>query len=348
MVYSTGTEPKWVSVALNAPFVRWRIGHDAFIGAANLVGDPTRVQTEVLPNFYARFGRETVSRWFGRDMGCIELVESPGEPPYYDEVEALFDRAAPVYDQLVEGDRLNIHLRKVSQRLLRQLFLPGTRVLEIGCGTGLETIPMAQTGVDVVAIDISAKMLEELNKKIRALSLRDRIESRKGSASELAAVVDEFGPGSFDGAFSHFGALNCEPHLDAVPAALHRLVKPNGRISLGILNRTCLAEMFLFTLGLRPRRALARLHSAIPFGASQFGVRVFPYGPGEVRRLFAPYFAAERTFGVSVFVPPAHLGRRFRSHPRLLSMLEAFDDSLASRPMFRNLGDYFLMELRRY
>src|SRR5712691_3751978 len=229
VVYSTGTEPKWVSVALNAPFVRWRIGHDAFIGAANLVGDPTRVQTEVLPNFYARFGRETVSRWFGRDMGCIELVESPGEPPYYDEVEALFDRAAPVYDQLVEGDRLNIHLRKVSQRLLRQLFPPGTRVLEIGCGTGLETIPLAQTGVDVVAVDICAKMLEELNKKISALSLRDRIERRKGSASELPAVVHEFGPGSFDGAFSHFGALNCEPHLDPIPAALHQLLRSEER-----------------------------------------------------------------------------------------------------------------------
>lgn len=248
---------------------------------------------------------------------------------------------------MVEGDRLNLHLRHFSARILRRLFPPGSRVLEIGCGTGLETIPLAETGVDIVAIDISARMLEELDRKADLRSVRGRIETRKLPAGELEGIVGMFGPESFDGAFSHFGALNCEPHFDRIPSALYRLVKPGGGISLGILNRTCLSEMVLFALGLRPARALARLKARVPVGQSRFGVAVFPYGPGEVKRLFGRYFSAERAIGVSVFLPPPHLGRRLLPHPELLGLLETVERLAASRPFLRYLGDYFLLQMRR-
>src|SRR2546422_10578696 len=204
----------------------------------------------------------------------------------------MFDRAAAHYDRTVHNDRLNLHLRVVSSEIVRNWFRPGIRVLELGCGTGLETIPLAEAGAQIVAVDISAKMLAELDRKARAASVRDRVETRKGSIREHQRILSDFGPGSFDGAFSHFGALNCEPNLDGLPATLHRLVKANGRISLGVLNRTSLAEMVRFAAGMRPRRALARLHATLPVAQSQFGVLVFPHGPGQVRRLFWPVFSA--------------------------------------------------------
>src|SRR3989442_12933739 len=135
-------------------------------------------------------------------------------------------------------------------------------------------------------------MLAELDRKARATSLANLIVPRKGTISELSTVLSEFGPGSFDGAFSHFGAINCEPNLAGLPATLHWLIKPDGRISLGILNRTSLAEMLLFTASLRPKRAFARFRSG-PVGLSQFGVLVTLYGAEEVGRLFSPFFAGE-------------------------------------------------------
>jgi len=221
------------------------------------------------------------------------------------------------------------------------------RVLEIGCGTGLETIPLSRAGVDIVALDISGRMLEELDRSARAASVRERIDSRKRSASELATIVREYGPGSFDGAFSHFGALNCEPNLEPVPNALHELVKPNGKLSLGILNRTCLAEIVLFAAGHRPRRALARLQPSVPVGQSRFGVAVFPYGPVEITRRFSPFFSKEKEIGVSVCVPPPELGNRLLTHNTFLSLLEAVDRSLARWPFFRRLGDYVMMQFSR-
>ncbi len=305
------------------------------------------LQGEIFPEYTRQFGTARLSRWFGPQIGCIALAESASAASYYDQVEALFDQAARNYDRRVQDDPLNLHPRRVSSEVLRKLFPPGSRVLELGCGTGLETIPLAETGVNVVAFDISAKMLAELDRKARAADLGDRIVTRKGLISELSTIVTEFGPGSFDGAFSHFGALNCEPNLGGLPTTLHQLVKPNGRVSLGVLNRTSLAEMVLFVAALRPRRAFARLRSALPVGQSQFGVFVLPYGPAEVRRLFTPFFRVEKTFGVSVVLPPSHLGGRLHRHPRLLSLLESIDGSVVDRPMFRYLGDYFLMQLVR-
>jgi len=346
ILYSAANPPLWVSWAVT-DLIRWRIGERAFVGNARRVDDRARLQSDIVPEFNRHFGSERVSRWFGPLVGCIALSESAYGASYHAQVEALFDTAAPAYDRAVQADPLNLHPREVSVRVLRNLFSPGSRVLELGCGTGLETIPLAESGVSVVAVDISGKMLAELERKANSASLERWITARKGLLSDLSEIVREFGPGSFDGAFSHFGALNCEPSLNGLPEALHQLVKPAGRISLGVLNRTSLLEMVLFSATLRPRRALARLGTTLPVGRSQFGVGVFPRGPGEMRRLFSPFFEVEKTMGVSVLVPPAHLGTRLRRRPALLSLLKSIDRSVARRPLFRSLGDNFLMELVR-
>lgn len=45
---------------------------------------------------------------------------------------------------------------------------PGVRVLECGCGTGIFTREIAKTGADIVAIDISAALLEEAARQTSA------------------------------------------------------------------------------------------------------------------------------------------------------------------------------------
>ena len=344
VLYSAARPPEWISWATNA-FVRWRIGTETFVGNASPIDDQAALQ-EILPEYAQQFGMVSLSRWFGQEVGCIALTESMTELSYYDRVETLFDQAARDYDRMVQDDPLNMHPRQVSSEVLSNLFPSGSHVLELGCGTGLETIPLAEAGVNVVAVDISSRMLAELDRKVHATSLGNRITTRKGTIAQLSTIVSDFGPGSFDGAFSHFGAINCEPALAGLPATLHRLIKPAGRISLGIVNRMSIAEMLLFTASLRPKRAFARFRSG-PVRLSQFGVPVFLYGAQEVRRLFWPFFAKEKTTGVSVLLPPPYLGRRLQGHPGLRSLLQSMDGSVAHRPPFRNLGDYFLMQLVR-
>jgi SAM-dependent methyltransferase len=44
-------------------------------------------------------------------------------------------------------------------------------VLELGCGTGRLTLPMAETGASVVSVDIASRMLERLRGKLEGLDL---------------------------------------------------------------------------------------------------------------------------------------------------------------------------------
>jgi len=347
ILYPTQSQPDWVSQVGGSAVVRWSVRDKQFIGTARQLEDPVEVRTEILPAFEAVYGKERLSRWFGSGIGCVSLLASNDGVPYHRAVETLFDQSAPMYDQVVRSNRFDQHLRTTALETLKTRFSPGDRVLELGCGTGLETIPLAEAGVEILALDISRQMLHELNRKARAASIADRIETRRGPISDLSEIANDLVPGSFDGAFSHFGALNCEPHLASLPSTLYRLIKPKGAISLGVWNRTCLVEMFLFGLAFRPRRGLARFQTSVPVGQSRFGVPVFPYSPGEMKRLFSPFFSLTGAVGVSVLMPPYDLARRLLPHSRVIDLLEGGDRVVRDRPFFRYLGDHFLLELSR-
>jgi len=73
-----------------------------------------------------------------------------------------FDEWASLYDWVYAWklDDIPFYVDEAKRSL-------GT-VLELGCGTGRVTIPMAQAGIDVVGLDSSAKMLQVARRKARA------------------------------------------------------------------------------------------------------------------------------------------------------------------------------------
>jgi SAM-dependent methyltransferase len=69
-----------------------------------------------------------------------------------------------------------------------------TRVLDVGCGTGLQTRVLAQSSpAHFVAIDNHPPFVEELNRQAQALGIADRLEARVGDMRRL-----DVAPGSFD------------------------------------------------------------------------------------------------------------------------------------------------------
>ncbi len=345
---SGNPSPRWVQGMQGKVPLRWRIGPEAYFGRAEVLHDRRLIGDTILPAFRSKYGPERVEHWFGAGFLCLRLLAEGGEGSgYHAQVEALFDAIAPGYDATVAGNAFDRYLREVSLQILGRIFREGDHVLEIGCGTGLETLPLAHRGVEIVAVDLSDGMLKRLRKKVLDEGLLDRVVIRKLAAHELGKIVAEFGPRYFDGAFSNFGAINCEPHWGELPAVLGELIRSGGPLMLGVWNRVCLMEILLFGLGLRPRRALSRLRSPVPVGLSRFGIPVFPLAVEEVARGFSPYFHPEALIGLPVVVPPYDLGGRVPAPDLVMPLLASLDRILRGHFPFSRLGDHFLLTMRR-
>jgi 2-polyprenyl-3-methyl-5-hydroxy-6-metoxy-1,4-benzoquinol methylase len=101
---------------------------------------------------------------------------------------------------------------------------PGTRVLDVACGTGNLSIPAARTGARVIGIDIAPNLLEQARDWARAERLS--IEFDEGNAEQMP-----YPDAKFDVVVTMFGSMFA-PRADAAGAELVRVCRPGGRIAM--------------------------------------------------------------------------------------------------------------------
>lgn len=136
-----------------------------------------------------------------------------------DAVRAAYRRWAGVYDTVFGG--ISAFGRRRAVEAVNRL--PGTRVLEVGVGTGL-ALPHYTPVKRITGIDLSTDMLARARERVR----RDQL-SNVEALLEMDAEDTRFADGSFDIAVAMFVA-SVVPHPDLLLAELKRVVKPGGHI----------------------------------------------------------------------------------------------------------------------
>jgi ubiquinone/menaquinone biosynthesis C-methylase UbiE len=104
--------------------------------------------------------------------------------------ETSFDDIADVYDELVAWAPCGRWVRDLIRRLEPYGLLRGMRVLDVGCGTGLSTIPWAEEGFRVIGVDCSAAMLERARAKRETKQLGIRFVQQDVRMLDLPETFD--------------------------------------------------------------------------------------------------------------------------------------------------------------
>lgn len=122
--------------------------------------------------------------------------------------ERIAETFAPIHDRVVAALAVG----------------PGSRLLDVACGTGGVALRAALAGADVVGIDISADQLAKARHAAESEGLAIRFD--EGDCQELP-----YADGEFDAVASAFGAIFAADHERAA-AELTRVCRAGGRLAL--------------------------------------------------------------------------------------------------------------------
>lgn len=261
-----------------------------------------------------------------------------------DATRRAFDGVAEEYDGSLGNNAL---IRRMRQQLWATLFgrFPrGARLLDLGCGTGLDAVYLAGRGYDVLATDWSPRMVERTRARAAFAGVADRVQTRVLGIQELARLGSE----KFDGMYSNLGPLNCVPDLAAVADTCADLLNDRGQLVASVIGRVCPWELAYCAVRGRPARAQVRYHAnPVPVGLRAETIWTRYYTPGEFYRHFADRFVRTDYRSLNLFLPPPYLFRLYQRLGPIGRLLGDLDDTLSGWPVFRNAGDHFLMVLTR-
>jgi ubiquinone/menaquinone biosynthesis C-methylase UbiE len=122
----------------------------------------------------------------------------------------------------------------------------GKKVLEIGCGSGVDSLEFARYGAQVTSVDITAN----------AVQLTKELSIESGYPLYVRKINEDcklpFKDSSFDCVYS-YGVLHHIPNVDIIMGEIIRVLKPGGKLMTMLYNRDSLlfAYYILYLNGMK-------------------------------------------------------------------------------------------------
>lgn len=154
-----------------------------------------------------------ITTYWDQHIHDLAIVTNPvGTPGFFRELDEY------------RYDKLNYLPRLVDFNSYR-----GKRLLEIGCGAGVDLVRFAQAGAIVTGVDLSTTSIELARRNFVQHNLAADLRIMNGE--EL-----QFPDDMFDVVFAH-GVLQYTADANRMIAEIHRVLKPGGEAIMMVYNR---------------------------------------------------------------------------------------------------------------
>jgi ubiquinone/menaquinone biosynthesis C-methylase UbiE len=367
-VLASSASSDWFLNALALGQCKAKMGEAVYQVTANIATSLDK--TRVLDRFQRKYGSRILHQWYKNAQACLRL--DPLGPPttrgatrgenealvsfhdwkrqgddYYRSVQHAFDSASEEYDYTISHNYINSWVRKRSINELHRIANAGDVLLEIGCGTGSEAIQISKWVKRIVATDISEKMLDLLERKVKAKRLDGRIIAARARASEVSTVNELLPEGGVRVAYSFNGALNCEPDIHKVPGELSKVVREGGYFLCSIRNTLCLPESLSHSAVFQFDKTATRKEQPTMVSVGGMDIPSYYYSPSRFARIFRSHFQVRKVIGLPAFLPPAYLSDYYLRTGKAGLVLEKLEFLLGDRFPFNRLGDQTLFVFQR-
>lgn len=255
-------------------------------------------------------------------------------------VRGVYQHIAAEYDERIPGTGpVDSRFTQSEHDFVFSKVQAGHRVLDLGCGTGRFTVPMAVLGAEVTGLDISTAMLDEARRKLKVQNVEAKLYE-----GDMAALP--FADDSFEIITSMLALMHIPVEDRAkVFAEAARVLRPGGRMIIGVKNsifeRFIAADRFA-TVDITDVGA-NELHFTRTRSGEEFVAPWYSFSPDELAVLFATAgMIVTHLRGNSTL--SAWLADEVLNDAGVSAVVRAVEDKLADIPPFNHLGYHLLVE----
>ncbi len=245
----------------------------------------------------------------------------------------FYEDLAGDYDCRFNNPRLN-YMRSVEKLFLLETLKSGM-ILDIGCGTGEQSLFLAKKGYHVLGVDISREMLTKANQSAKEGMLKDKLSLVIASAEALP-----FRDKSFDGLISIFGVFNHIPGVHHAFQETYRVLKNGGVAVFTVVNRWNLTWWIYALLRLKFRWLISSLRSK---EYTVNGLWTYYFSRNDLKNILKKIGFKVKIGSMLIFIYP-FTTRNLIFYEKLFIVLE---DALRWKSPFNSLGYYLLVSLEK-